>query len=394
MRISNTAQSVSASVTMAVTSRARQLKAQGIDVVSFGAGEPDFDTPEFIKAAAIKALHDGMTKYSPAAGAAALREEIARKLKDENGLDYKPGQVVVTVGAKHAVYEAVHALVNPGDEVLIPTPYWVSYPEMVKLVGGRVKVINTSAKGGYKLTAELLRQSISPASKVIMLNYPNNPGGFCYSSAELRSLGEVIAQSDLAVISDEIYEKLIYGDMHFESFAAACPELYDRTVTINGLSKAYAMTGWRLGYAAGPEDVAQAIGRMQSHMTSGPATFCQVAAVQALRNGQPEIEKMHAEFSKRARHIYRRLNAIDGVLCPEPTGAFYAFPDVAQCYAKVGVADSVEFCKVLLEKARVACVPGVAFGCDNNIRLSFATSIEQIDKGLDRIAEFLAAHGK
>jgi len=393
VKISKTAQSVSASVTMAVTARAKQLKAEGVDVISFGAGEPDFDTPEFIKAAAVQAIERGATKYSPAAGRLDLREEIARKLREENNLDYKPSQIVVTVGAKHAVYEAVHALVDPGDEVLIPAPYWVSYPEMVKLIGGVPKTIQTRAEDGNKLTPDVLRQAITDKSSLLILNYPNNPGGFCYSPDELAGLGKVIAESNIAVISDEIYEYLIYGDMEFRSFAAVCPELYDRTITINGMSKAYAMTGWRVGYAAGPEDAAGAISRMQSHMTSGPATFCQIASIEALRNGRDDIRRMHAEFAKRAKRIYERLNDIEGVTCPEPTGAFYAFPNVSRTYSKLGVNNSVEFCKKLLEEAKVACVPGIGFGCDQNIRMSFATSMEMIDKGVDRLKLFIKSVG-
>ncbi|MBN1764318.1 MAG: pyridoxal phosphate-dependent aminotransferase [Sedimentisphaerales bacterium] len=393
MKVSKVAQSVEASVTMAVTARAKELKVQGVDVVSFGAGEPDFDTPEFIKQAAKQALDQGATKYSPAAGNMQLRQEISRKLKEENGLEYKPSQIAVTCGAKHAVYEAIHAVVDPGDEVLIPAPFWVSYPEMVNLVGGIPKTIPTGAETDYKLTPELLRGAITARSCLLILNYPNNPGGFCYSPDELAALGEVIAETDLAVISDEIYEKLIYGDMVFRSFAAVCPDLYERVITINGLSKAYSMTGWRVGYTAAPDDVAQAISRMQSHMTSGPATFCQLASIEALAKGQAEIEKMHAEFSKRAEHIYKRLNALDGVMCPRPTGAFYAFPNVASHYGRLKVAGSVAFCQRLLEEARVACVPGVGFGCDENIRMSFATSMEQIDKGIDRLAEFLNTAG-
>ena len=389
MKISKTAQSVSASVTMAVTARAKQLKAEGVDVVSFGAGEPDFDTPDFIKEVAKKALDAGATKYSPAAGNLELREEIARKLKNENNLEYSAKQIVVACGAKHAVYEAIHAIVDPGDEVLIPTPYWVSYPEMVKLVGGVPKIIETRQEDGYKLTPEVLKPAITAKSCLLILNYPGNPSGFCYSPAEVAALGTVIAESNLAVISDEIYEKLVYGNTEFRSFAAVCPDLYDRTVTINGLSKSYSMTGWRVGYAAGPEDVAGAIARMQSHMTSGPATFAQLASIEAMRKGQDDIKRMHAEFAKRAKHIYQRLNAIDGVTCDEPTGAFYAFPNVGSHYAKLGVKDSVEFCQKLLEEAKVACVPGVGFGCDDNIRMSFATSMEQIDKGVDRLGEFL-----
>ena len=389
MKLSRCALSVADSVTMAVSARAKQLKGQGIDVVSFGAGEPDFDTPLFIKDLAKKALDEGQTKYAPAAGLLELRKEIANKLSKDNSLTYEPTQIVVSCGAKHAVYQAIHAVVDPGDEVLIPTPYWVSYPEMVKLVGGVPKIINTSDKDGYKLTPQLLTASITDKTCLLLLNYPNNTGGFCYSPQELMELGEVLADKEVVVISDEIYENLIYGDMEFASFAASCPAMYDKTITVNGLSKSYAMTGWRIGYAAGPKDAATAIGKMQSHTTSGPATFCQVAAIEALRQGDEEIKKMHAEFAQRAQHIYKRLSVLGGVICAEPTGAFYAFPHVASLYPKMGVSGSVEFCAQLLEKARVACVPGAGFGCDENIRFSFATSMELIDKGLDRFAEFV-----
>jgi len=389
MKISKTAQSVSDSVTMAVTARAKQLKAEGIDVVSFGAGEPDFDTPDFIKDSAKKALDQGATKYCPASGHLDLRKEIARKLKEENNLTYKPSQIVVTVGAKHAVYQAIHAVADPGDEVLIPTPYWVSYPEMVKLTGAVPRIVETSKQDNYLLTPKVLKKSVTAKSCMLIMNYPSNPGGFSYTPEQLKALGAVIKETKLAVLSDEIYEKLIYGDMQFQSFAAACPDLYDRTITINGLSKAYSMTGWRVGYAAGPDDIAKAIAGMQSHMTSGPATFCQLASIEALRKGQADMDKMVAEFAKRAKHIARRLNDIKGVTCPEPTGAFYAFPDVSSCYSKLGVSGSVDFCSKLLEEAQVACVPGAGFGCDANIRLSFATSIAQIDKGLDRIKAFI-----
>ncbi len=389
MKVSKTAQSVQPSVTMAVTARAKQLKAEGVDVVSFGAGEPDFDTPDFIKQSAKTALDQGATKYSPAAGNMDLRQEIARKLNEENGLDYKPSQIVVTVGAKHAVYEAIHAVVDPGDDVLIPTPYWVSYPEMVNLVGGTPKIVETSADHDYKLTPDVLKNAITDKSALLILNSPSNPGGFCYSPDELKALGEVLKGTNVGIISDEIYEYLIYGDMEFRSFAAVCPDLYEQTITINGLSKAYSMTGWRVGYVAAPENVAKAIGGMQSHMTSGPATFCQLASIEALKNGKEDIKRMHAEFAKRARYIADRLNAVAGITCPRPTGAFYAFPDVSETYDKLGVPGSVEFCNRLLEEARVACVPGIGFGCDNNIRMSFATSMEQIEKGIDRIEKFL-----
>lgn len=391
MKVSRTAGSVSASVTMAVTARAKEMKASGVDVVSFGAGEPDFDTPAFIKEAAKASLDAGKTKYSPAAGMLELRKEIARKLKAENGLEYEPGQIVVTCGAKHACYEAIHAVVDPGDEVLIPTPYWVSYPEMVKLVGGTPKVVETREADGYKLTPKVLREAITDKTTLLILNSPSNPGGFGYTPEELAALGEVIGSVDhLGVMSDEIYEYLVYG-VAFRSFAAVCPGLYGRTITINGMSKAYSMTGWRVGYAAAPKEVASAMSRMQSHMTSGPATFCQTASIEALQKGEADVAAMVEQFAKRAKHIHQRLNAIEGVECMEPTGAFYAFPNVSSHYKRLGVDGSVAFCSKLLEEAQVACVPGAGFGCDENIRLSFATSMEQIDKGIDRIEAFLSA---
>lgn len=389
MKISKNAASVSESVTMAVTARAKQLKSQGVDVVSFGAGEPDFDTPEFIKEVAIEMLKAGKTKYLPASGDLGLRKEIARKLKDDNNLSYEPSQIVVACGAKHAVYQGIHAVVDAGDEVLIPTPYWVSYPEMVKLVGGVPVVVETRPEDDYKLTPDILKAAITDKTAMLIFNSPSNPGGFCYSADEIKALGEVLKGTKVVILSDEIYEELIYGDMEFKSFAEVCPDLYDQTLTVNGLSKAYSMTGWRVGYIAAPKDAAKAIADMQSHMTSGPATFCQLASIDALQKGQSEIEKMHAEFARRAAHISKRLNEIDGVTCAEPTGAFYVFPDVSATYEKLGVKDSVEFCNKLLEEAGVACVPGGGFGCDRNIRLSFATSMEQIDKGLDRIAKFI-----
>ncbi len=389
MELSNIANSVANSVTMAVSDRARELRAQGVDVISFGAGEPDFDTPDFIKNAAKQALDNGATKYAPAAGVLDLRKEISSKLKNENNLNYKPEQIIVTCGAKHAMYLALHALINPGDEVLIPKPYWVSYPEMVKLVGGTPKFAESSPESCYKLTAKTLKTQLTPKTKIVIINSPNNPGGFCYSPEELKALGQVIADSQATVISDEIYEYLVYNDQGFQSFAAACPELFERIITVNGFSKAYAMTGWRVGYLAAPLDFAKAVSRLQSHMTSGTATFNQIAAISALQNGKQETSKMREEFRKRAHRIFERLNEIPGFECQKPTGAFYAFPKVSTCYAKLKVKNSVEFCQLLLEKAQVACVPGIAFGCDENIRLSFATSLEQIDKGLDRIKKFI-----
>ena len=389
MKISRTAQSVHQSVTMAVTARAQQLCAQGRDIISFSAGEPDFDTPARITDRAVEALQTGHTRYAPAVGRLDLRNQIARHLQTQNHLTYQPDQIVVTVGAKHAVYLALHALLDPGDQVLIPAPYWVSYPEMVQLVGAVPRIVTTRADDDWNIHPDLLQQSITDRTALLILNSPNNPGGFCYRPDELAALGSVIADADLAVISDEVYDQLTYTDTPIRSFAAAAPDCSHRTVTVNGFSKAYAMTGWRLGYAAAPTETAQALARLQSHMTSGPATFCQLAALTALLQGQPEIERMRAVYAQRARHIHQRLTAIPHITCTAPTGAFYVFPDVSVYYPKVGVTNSVEFCQRLLEHAGVACVPGQAFGCDSNIRLSFATATEDIDRGLDRLAAFL-----
>lgn len=393
MKISKRALAVPPSATMAVTSRAKQLKAEGVDVISFGAGEPDFDTPDFIKSAAIEALQAGKTKYTPAAGIVELRTAIAEKLQRENGLTYTPDQVIVNIGAKHSVYESMQAVIDEGDEVLLPTPYWVTYPEAAKLAQGTPKVVETSGANGYKITPDELKAAITDKTALLVLNSPNNPGGFSYSPDELTALAKVLEGTDVMVLSDEIYEKLIYGDAEFVSFASLSQDAYDRTLTVNGLSKAFAMTGWRLGYTAGPLDVIKAMGRLQSHMTQNPVSFTQPAAITALTDTSGAVEKMRVEFEKRAKYMAERLNGIEGISCPSPTGAFYCFPDVSahygRCIGDVKIDDSMSFAQALLEQAMVAVVPGKPFGCDNNVRLSFACSLEQIAKGLDRIEQWL-----
>ena len=395
MKISQRAESVPPSMTIAVTARAKELKAQGVDVVGFGAGEPDFDTPQYIKDAAIEALKAGQTKYTAVAGIPELRKAIADKLKRDNGLDYSPDQVIVNVGGKHSVYEAMQAVLDPGDEVIIPTPYWVTYPETVTLAGGVNKIVETDQSSGYCLTPELLKAAITDKTVMLVLNSPSNPGGFTYSPAQLAALAKVLEGTDIYVMSDEMYEKLIYGDTQFVSFAALSEDAYQRTLTLNGLSKAFSMTGWRLGFAAGPLDVIKAMGRIQSHMTSNAVTFVQYAAVVALGpESNDAIEIMRAEFEKRAKIMADRLNSIDGVRCAQPTGAFYCFPDVSAHFGRtIGDAQikgSMDFAQALLEQRNVAVVPGVAFGCDNNVRLSFACSLEQITKGLDRLEAWLS----
>jgi len=394
MKISKRAQAVPASATIAVTSRAQQLKAQGVDVVGFGAGAPDFDTPDYIKDAAIEALKAGKTKYTAAAGIIELRAAIADKLRNENGLEYTPDQVIVNIGGKHSVYEAMQAALDPGDEVILPTPYWVTYPQAVKLAGAAPKIVQTDRANSYKITTQQLKEAITEKTAMLVINSPNNPGGFTYTPEELKGIAKVLEGTNVIVLSDEIYEKLIYGDTKFVSFARLGDDAYHRTLTLNGFSKAFSMTGWRLGYTAGPLEVIKAMGRLQSHTTSNPVTFAQYAAIAAL--GEPAadaIENMRVEFERRGKYMAQRLNRLKGVLCPEPTGAFYCFPDVSSHYGRtinsVKVNGSVDFAKALLEQANVALVPGLPFGCDENVRLSFACSLEQITKGLDRIEKWL-----
>jgi len=395
MKVSRRAQDVPASATIAVTSRAQQLKAQGVDVIGFGAGEPDFDTPDYIKQAAIEALKGGKTKYTPAAGVIELRKAIAAKLKKENNLEYSPEQIVVNIGGKHSVYEAMQAVLDPGDEVILPTPYWVTYPEAIKLASATPKVIATDRANSYKITPKQLKDAITKKVTMLVLNSPNNPGGFTYTPEELKDLAKVLEGTQVMVLSDEIYEKLIYGDTKFISFASLSEGAYNRTLTLNGFSKTFAMTGWRLGYTAGPLEVIKAMARLQDHMTSNPVTFTQYAAIAAL--GEPAkqaIEKMRVEFERRAKYMAERLNGIEGMRCSEPTGAFYCFPDVSSHYGRningTKITGSMDFAQALLEQANVAVVPGLPFGCDNNVRLSFACSLEQIKKGLDRLQKWLS----
>ena len=393
MRLSQRIQAVAPSATIAVTSRAKQMAADGIDVVSFGAGEPDFDTPDFIKAAAAKALAAGDTKYVPRA-AAALKAAIADKLARENGLTVAPEQVLVTFGGKHALYDAFQCLLDPGDAVAIPAPYWVSYPEQAKLAGGRCVPIPTGPENGFKITPDDIRRHAADA-KILVINSPCNPTGVTYTPDELAGIAQAVLETDLIVFTDEIYEKLIYGDTKFVSFASLDPRLPARTLTFNGLAKTFAMTGWRLGWVAGPADVIKAMAGLMSHETTNPVSFAVAGALAAYTDpaAAATIEAMRAEFEKRGRHMHERLGAIDGIDCVEPTGAFYCFPDVSAHYGRTlggtEVNSSLDFAAAALEHANVALVPGVAFGEDRCMRLSFATGLAQIDKGLDRLEKFL-----
>ncbi len=393
MELCERIRTVNPSVTIEVTSRAKQMQARGIDVVGFGAGEPDFDTPAFIKDAAKAALDAGDTKYTPAK-AGELKAAIAEKLKRENSLDYSPEQVLLTFGGKHALYNAFQVLLEPGEKVLIPSPYWVSYPQQVKLAGGQPVFLPAGAEKGFKITPDDILAHADGA-KALVLNSPCNPTGVTYSPEELADLARAVLQTDLVVLSDEIYEKLVYGQTKFVSFAALDERLMDRTLTINGLSKTFAMTGWRLGWVAGPKEVIKAMATIASHQVTNPVSFAQAGALAAYthQDAPSAVEAMRQEFERRGRHMHQRLEAIEGVRCVQPTGAFYCFPDVSAHYGRtfgeVEVTGSLDFARACLQTAKVALVPGVAFGADNCVRLSFATGIEQIDKGLDRLEEML-----
>jgi len=387
---------VSESITLAVSAKANAMKKAGIDVVGFGAGEPDFDTPVFIKEAAKTALDKGQTKYTPTPCVPELKAAIAAKFNRENGLPYKPEQITTGAGGKHCLYMAFMAVVNPGDEVLIPSPYWVSYPEQVKLAGGMPKIIRGEQSNGFKIKPQQLERAIGPRTRVLVMNSPSNPAGHAYTPDELRALAEVVAKHpEVVVFSDEIYEKLVYDGLKFVSVATLHPALLEQTLTFNCHSKSFAMTGWRVGYVGGPKPVIDAMNKLQSQMTSHITSFVQMAAATALNDpaGAQSIESMRLEFEKRGKHMWERLSALPKVTCVRPQGAFYCFPDVSAYFGKtVGetkITDAVSFAAALLEKAHVAVVPGNDSGFDTHVRLSFATSMQQIDKGLDRIADFL-----
>lgn len=381
-------QNVQASATLAISAKAKALKKEGHDVVGFGAGEPDFDTPEFIKQAAIEALNQGQTKYTPASGMPELKEAIREKFLRDNNIDYETSQITVNIGAKHSIFNIIQVICDIGDEVIIPAPYWVSYPEMVKLAGGKPVILQTSFENEFKIQPAELERIITNKTKALILNYPSNPTGTVYTEDELREIGEVVKKYKILVISDEIYEKLIYDDYKFVSFAALDEELKNLTVTVNGVSKAYSMTGWRIGYAAGPKEIIDAINRLQSHSTSNPVTFAQIGAIEALRGDQSVVSMMVSEFDKRRKRIYDLATSIPGVKAFMPKGAFYLFPDFSDVVKRLGYSSAFDFAIDLLEKAKVAVVPGEPFGAPGFIRLSYATSMQNIEKGLDRIKEF------
>jgi aspartate aminotransferase len=383
MDLSSHAVQLTPSLTLAIDSKAKAMRAEGIDVCGFGAGEPDFDTPEHIKEAAIKALQEGFTKYTPSAGLPELRTAISEKYAADNNIDYKPSQVIVSNGAKQSCYNAILACCEPGDEVIIPAPYWLSYPDMVRLVGAEPVIVQTKASNSYKMTAEEFENAMTPRTKMVIINSPGNPTGSVYTREELEALVEVALTEDIFILSDEIYEKLIYDDASHVSVASLSKEAYDLTITVNGFSKAYAMTGWRLGYLGAPEAIAKVIDSLQSHSTSGPNSFAQKGAVAALKGSQQCVTDMRDEFNVRREYMYERLAAIPNLSTVKPLGAFYMLADIS----KFGLS-STNFADRLLSKAEVAVVPGIAFGDDKTVRLSYATDLETIKTGLDRIEQF------
>lgn len=392
MYISEKAKSISPSTTLAIDAKFKQMKADGIDVVGFGAGEPDFDTPQYIKDAAIKAITEGKTKYTPAAGTVELRKAICKKLKEENGLDYTFDQIVVSNGAKHSLVNAFQAILNPGDEVIIPAPFWVSYPEMVKLADGVPVVLQTKEEEEFKFTAEAFKAAINDKTRALVLNSPSNPTGMVYTQDELNAIAKVAVDNNIYVISDEIYEHLIYEGER-ASIAAVSPRMKDLTIIINGVSKTYAMTGWRIGYSAAPAPIAKVMSNIQSHATSNPNSIAQAATVAALSGGQDEIAVMKKAFRERRDYMVERINSIDGVSCLKPQGAFYVLMNISELKGRsvdgLVINTSDDFANALLEKAKVAVVPCSGFGNDNFVRWSYATSMENIKEGLDRVEKFI-----
>ena len=391
MKFSQRIQNIQPSLTLAIDATARALKAKGQDIISFGAGEPDFSTPEPIKRAGIRAIENGETHYTPVGGTAALKDAIVAKLADENGLKYHPKQIVASCGAKHSFYNLAQVLWEEGDEVIIPAPYWVSYPEIVVLANAKPVFIDATVDSGFKISPEQLRAAITPQSRALILNSPSNPTGSAYTKGELEGIAKVALQHGLLIITDEIYEKIVFDGFQFTSIASLSDEVKKNCVVINGVSKSYAMTGWRIGYIAADPEIASAVTKLQSQITSNPASISQAASIEALTGPQDDVLYMVSEFKNRRDYLMDRFAQIPGVTCLKPSGTFYSFPDFSAVYNKTWkgepIGGSLRFAQYLLEEAKVAVVPGAAFGADKNARLSFATSMDNLSRGLDRIAE-------
>ncbi len=381
---------VKPSLTLVITAKSQELKRAGKDIISLGAGEPDFDTPDHIKAAGIAAIQNGQTRYTAVDGTADLKEAIIAKFKRDNGIDYGMNQILVSSGGKQSFYNLCQAVLNDGDEVIIPAPYWVSYPDMALLAGGVPVIINAGIDQGFKITAEQLSATITAKTKMVVLNSPSNPTGAVYSAEELKAIGEVIKQHPQIIIaSDDMYEHIMLGDAKFVNILEVCPDLYDRTIVMNGVSKAYSMTGWRIGYAGGPVELIAGMRKVQSQSTSNPCSISQAAAVEALNGSQDCIQTMLVEFKKRHLYVVDRINSLLGFKCIHADGAFYAFMDIAEAMQLKGFETDGEFVEAILEKQLVAVVPGSAFGADKHMRISFATSMENLINALDRIEAFM-----
>lgn len=383
-RLAKRLNKINPSLTLAITSKVRKLKAEGKEIINLAAGEPDFDTPDFIKEAGIEAIQNGFTKYTPTTGIPELKKLICEKLKKDNGLDYEPEQIVVSCGAKHSIFNALLVLINRGEEVLIPSPYWVSYPEMVNLCEGIPRFIKASRDNNFKITSKELIGRITPKTKLVILNSPSNPTGCVYNLDELKSIASICSERKIFIISDEIYEKIIFDNLKHVSIAGLNNKIYDLTITVNGLSKSFSMTGWRIGYLAGPPDIVDAISRLQDHSTSNPSSISQKAAVAALKAGDEFSKTICQEFQRRRDYVVSRLKNINEITFSLPSGAFYVF-----CGISKTKMDSLTFANRLLDEAFVSLIPGEGFGMDDYVRISFATCLEQLAKGMDKIEEWL-----
>lgn len=394
MFISKRVQAIKPSPTLAIDAKAKALKQKGVDVINFGAGEPDFDTPRNIKEAAIKAINEGYTKYCPVSGNPETKKSIIEKLKKDNGLEYLPEEIIVSCGAKHSLYNIFQTILNDGDEVIIPAPYWVSYPDMVVLACGKPVIIKTDDKSNFKITPEALEKAITPKTKALVLNSPSNPTGSMYTREELEKLAEVCVKNNILIISDDIYEKLAYDGIKFESIASVSPEAKALTIIVNGVSKAFSMTGWRIGYTAGNKDIISGMTKIQSQSTSNPASISLKAAAEALSGDQKDVEMMKKEFEKRRNYIVGRLNAMKGITCLKPNGAFYVFPNISGLIGKTfggkTINNDMEFADFLLEEAKIAVVPGSSFGAEGYMRISYATSMECIQEGMNRLEKAIS----
>lgn len=394
MKLASRVAKIKPSETLAITAKANALRAEGRDVINFGAGEPDFDTPDNVKDAAIKAIKDGFTKYTPVGGTDELKDAVIAKFRRDNSLEYKRSEIVVSCGAKHTLYNLAQAIFEPGDEVIIVAPYWVSYPDIVVLAGGEPVILNTIEEENFKLRPQQLQSAITSKTRALIINSPSNPTGISYSPEELKALASVIMKNDIYIITDDIYEKIIYTKYKFSNLVSVESKLKDRTIVVNGVSKSYAMTGWRIGYAAGPEEIISAMSKIQSQNTSNPTSVAQKAAVEALNGDQSIIGKMTEEFRQRRDAIVNALNDMDSVRCLLPQGAFYAFPNFSGVYGRSYkgkiITNSNDLIDYLLDEANVAAIPGAAFGSDNHIRLSYANSLKNIKEGVDRIKKAIA----